>query len=396
MANIIGGSIGAGKAILNDYTLGVEDIVGGHRLTITRGSEVQTMDVLDGKNGADGKDGAPGAVQTVNGEAPDENGNVEVQAGVQSDWNQNDETAIDYVKNRPFYKELRDVIVIPEQTPILIDDQNGMYVYGITVQDIPNPGDEATITLGDQHYICTVNPYGDDLMLGNGSIIGGPDTGEPFGILVGNDSSILSLNPIDETLSCTAKSLVYNSVPMEYLDNVAKTVRIDSDSITLDRAKEIIGIKPDLIIWNGYTFKSFNLSISSTDGSNYTTKLVLYDIYNSVYYASSNENDEFNINTSVESSYGDYPLMHAGLKSFIHVNKCIQIAPYSIRTGDATEDAMFIIGNDGLKKKKEFKVLGNGTVEAYSIILPSTTAGSTKNFRITVDDSGTLTATEVT
>lgn len=78
MANIIGGSIGAGKAILNDYTLGVEDIDGGHRLTITRGSEVQTMDVLDGVDGADGKDGAPGAVQTVNGEAPDENGNVQV------------------------------------------------------------------------------------------------------------------------------------------------------------------------------------------------------------------------------------------------------------------------------------------------------------------------------
>lgn len=75
MANIIGGSIGAGKAILNDYTLGVEDIDGGHRLTITRGSEVQTMDIMDGK---DGKDGAPGAVQTVNGEAPDESGNVQV------------------------------------------------------------------------------------------------------------------------------------------------------------------------------------------------------------------------------------------------------------------------------------------------------------------------------
>lgn len=78
MANIIGGSIGAGKAILNDYTLGVEDIDGGHRLTITRGSEVQAMDIMDGKNGNDGNDGAPGAVQTVNGEAPDESGNVQV------------------------------------------------------------------------------------------------------------------------------------------------------------------------------------------------------------------------------------------------------------------------------------------------------------------------------
>lgn len=46
-------------------------------------------------------------VQTVNGNAPDENGNVVVSGGggssVQSDWNQNDSTQPDYVKNRPFY-----------------------------------------------------------------------------------------------------------------------------------------------------------------------------------------------------------------------------------------------------------------------------------------------------
>ncbi len=45
-------------------------------------------------------------VKTVNGIAPDENGNVEVSGGgssVQSDWNQNDSTQPDYVKNRPFY-----------------------------------------------------------------------------------------------------------------------------------------------------------------------------------------------------------------------------------------------------------------------------------------------------
>ena len=123
MANIIGGSIGAGKAILNDYTLGVEDIDGGHRLTITRGSEVQTMDVLDGKNGADGKDGAPGAdgrdgidgkdgapgaVQTVNGEAPDENGNVQV-SGLPDSASANQQLVTDkdgIVKwdEKPFYQ----------------------------------------------------------------------------------------------------------------------------------------------------------------------------------------------------------------------------------------------------------------------------------------------------
>lgn len=37
-----------------------------------------------------------------------------------------------------------------------------------------------------------------------------------------------------------------------------------------------------------------------------------------------------------------------------------------------------------------------GTIEGKAIILPSSTEGSTKKFKITVDDSGTLTATEVT
>ena len=35
-----------------------------------------------------------------------------------------------------------------------------------------------------------------------------------------------------------------------------------------------------------------------------------------------------------------------------------------------------------------------GSVEATSIIIKSSTEGSTKRFRITVDDSGTLTASE--
>ena len=37
-----------------------------------------------------------------------------------------------------------------------------------------------------------------------------------------------------------------------------------------------------------------------------------------------------------------------------------------------------------------------GTVEGKALILPSSTAASTKKFKITVDDSGTITATEVT
>jgi len=40
--------------------------------------------------------------------------------GIQSDWNQNDETAADYVKNRPFYVGLTETEWLPE-TSVLID-----------------------------------------------------------------------------------------------------------------------------------------------------------------------------------------------------------------------------------------------------------------------------------
>lgn len=45
------GALSTGSVIVNDYTITMQGIDGGYRLTITRGSEVQTMDVLDGKDG---------------------------------------------------------------------------------------------------------------------------------------------------------------------------------------------------------------------------------------------------------------------------------------------------------------------------------------------------------
>ena len=40
--------LSVGSLILNDYSLSIDPVERGYRLTITRGSEIQTMDVLDG------------------------------------------------------------------------------------------------------------------------------------------------------------------------------------------------------------------------------------------------------------------------------------------------------------------------------------------------------------
>lgn len=69
-SDTISGSIGAGSIIVNDYTLTTEDIDGGHRLTITRGSEVQTMDVMDGAQGETGPQGEKGDTGATGPQGP--------------------------------------------------------------------------------------------------------------------------------------------------------------------------------------------------------------------------------------------------------------------------------------------------------------------------------------
>lgn len=114
------GLVASGGMIVNDWQITMEEIEGGHRLTARRGTEVQTMDIMDGEAGEDGYtpvkgvdyfDGESGVY--VGSEEPDDpniqvwidpNGKADEPSSpgtsVQPDWNQNDETQPDYVKNR--------------------------------------------------------------------------------------------------------------------------------------------------------------------------------------------------------------------------------------------------------------------------------------------------------
>ena len=61
-------------------------------------------------------------------------GNSGSQSGVQHDWNQNDSTAADYIKNRPFYKDVKildsidvDISWDGDTTGKTASSQNGFY-----------------------------------------------------------------------------------------------------------------------------------------------------------------------------------------------------------------------------------------------------------------------------
>lgn len=62
-AESLSGALSAGALIVNDYMLSVSEIDGGHRLTITQGSDVRTLDLMDGAQGEPGKDAPQDAVR---------------------------------------------------------------------------------------------------------------------------------------------------------------------------------------------------------------------------------------------------------------------------------------------------------------------------------------------
>ena len=81
----------------------------------------------------------------------------------------------------------------------------------------------------------------------------------------------------------------------------------------------------------------------------------------------------------------------------------VQRCSAGINNIEARGELICIVGNGKTTQRSNAHTLdwdGNawyaGSVEGKAMILPSTSEGSTKRFQITVDDSGTITATEIT
>ena len=128
-------------------------------------------------------------VASVNGTTPDENGNVEVQSGVQSDWNENDESSLAFVKNRPFYTgEPVFVEIIPEQTYTLssngrvtiYSDESGTYPYSL------EPDKEYTVVYnGTTYELTSSNMEGAGVVGDVNPLLTGSEPTMPFAIFAG-------------------------------------------------------------------------------------------------------------------------------------------------------------------------------------------------------------------
>ncbi len=123
----------------------------------------------------------------------DENGVLSVSGGggVQPDWNQNDSTATDYIKNRPFYTGDPSETVLVEESTVSFSGSDGMYMAQIQSNFEATVGETYNVSWDGNVYECTCVDAGGLPVIGNLSIAGsGSDTGEPFFIIVTNGVGI--------------------------------------------------------------------------------------------------------------------------------------------------------------------------------------------------------------
>ena len=135
---------------------------------------------------------------------------------VQPDWNQNDDTQPDYVKNRPFYTGDPVETVLVEESTVSFTDIGGLYTGAIESTFSPTVGNAYKISWDGTDYESTCVKVGQYTHIGNLSIDGsGPDTGEPFLVLVTDQE-------IDVT---TLDSASYHTISISWTD--APVVKID-------------------------------------------------------------------------------------------------------------------------------------------------------------------------
>lgn len=136
-----------------------------------------------------------------------------------SDWNQNDKTAPDYIKNRTHWEE-EDVIELIPETKVSIAEDSDYIELGYFDQLVI--GQTYVVTLNGVRYKCVARLYDeeDSVLIGNGTIYGDgdPSNNEPFSCDSYGDGQIyLNATPGEYTFSLAIYNQTVHKLDKKYL-----------------------------------------------------------------------------------------------------------------------------------------------------------------------------------
>ena len=141
------------------------------------------------------------------------------------DWNQNDSTAADYVKNRPFYTGGPVETVLVEESTVAFTENGDLYYAQFPSTFEATVGDTYKISWDGTVYECVCVSVGGMPGFGNFSIVGsGSDTGEPFvmGIMNGEGLIIYATNSSSHTFSISGMVAQVVKIDPKYLPDSFK------------------------------------------------------------------------------------------------------------------------------------------------------------------------------
>lgn len=289
------------------------------------------------------------------------NGSGAGGSGVQPDWNQNDDTQPDYVNNRPFYEDCTEII--PESTVTFVENEGKMT--GILSESFDFlEGQKYTISWDGADYVCSGILFSGVPTIGNLGILGtGNDTGQPFLMYYENawicesiesaTEHIIGIKRIDKLVQIGAKYIPFHDSPYKLPIVINKRIQNMSDS-----EKEQIND----------AFRSGSLILYAYDPD----KIGVCGVITYFYFNKSSSLLKFTYFIKNQICYYDN-----------------SIDPLSISSYELSTDSV-----ESIAEFKAKNILQDNPLKYFA--LNSFTEGSTKKFRITVDDSGALTATELT
>lgn len=283
---------------------------------------------------------------------------------VQSDWNQNDSTAADYVKNRPFYGETSEMVLIEERTiPFEEGQDQGIYMAEFPSTFKATVGETYKVTWDGSVYECICTEFDDLMFIGNSSLADegiGPDTGEPF--LIVSDNRSIMIGTLDTSASHTISISGY----------IESVVKINPKYLPMASETE-----PGIVAFGSLA----NSVLQQVKDKYFTPTVFSISGYgdSKVIEECADKNNGYGIFVPGEKFGG------AVLSCYNYPNKYItsvlsggaNIKCYKFLQGASSAEQLWGISEDG-------------------VIISSSTTNSTKKFKITVDDSGTISATEVT
>lgn len=338
-------------------------------------------------------------------------GNGGSQSSAQPDWNQNDSTAADYIKNRPFYTgDPVETVILPETTITIANGENllsSSFSYSFEVGQtyvITFDGVDTEYTAYEAHGLVFI-----------GDNFSSVDGGSGYFVIANN--GLIVLNTMDSSLegSHTIAIKIYTQeivkVDEKYLPESAFTYaewsKISNKIVDYKQQSLSLSVSGERIMMtagNSYSKNKINDNLKFENGKAYEINGSI-TLHNPV----GNNASVLNINGHYTCSDGkivfgscydvyykkDIRVSLYSSDSVKHQGMLCISSPINVSNTSFTFDINITVTEEA-KQLPDICISENIQRVGDGITLPSSTEGSTKKFKITVDDNGALTATEVT